>query len=201
MEKEQKKILENLDLLVSLTVNFPGVLSQAVAASLINPTEKEIISTHYHSIEEKLKTVYLVSSGKSTDAFDRLIDLLQKTGNNKAASVLLNSGNAESQEKMDESHKEMILSNLEKLSSHSQNLPMVFSYASGMELITGKEREIIMDKFLGTDERFSEFYKLTTKKGPAAYSKLIQVLKMTQNNWALDVLHYEDSEEKDFIDH
>jgi len=200
MEEQQRKILGNLDLLTGLTVNFPGLLSQAVSSSLINSTEKEIISNHYHSVEEKLKTLYLVSSGKSTDALDRIIELLQKTGNNKAANVLLDS-DGEQNDTMDENHKTLILNNLDKLSSHTMNLPMVFSYASGLELITGKEREVIIDNFSCTNERFSEFFKLTTNKGAAAYPKLINVLKMTQNNWALDVLHYTDSDAEEFIDH
>jgi len=88
--------------------------------------------------------------------------------------------------------QKLIAANIDRLSSHTRNLGLVLCFASGTGLITGKDREIIANYSQLEMDQLKKFYTTVSEKEEDAYEKLLKVLKMTSNNWALDVLGIRD---------
>jgi len=172
-----------MDKLVSTIVNFPSVLHEAEAMGLVSRVEMETILSAYPTSSHKLTTLFLLITSKGE--VTRLPKLLTLTGNEDALQALLQE---------DQSPEAgPILGNLEKLCSHTENCGAVLSYASGLGLINGWEREHMTKQCRSEEEKLSAFYNLVASK-PNALDKLLQVLRMTNNHWALQVLHCDSDE-------
>lgn len=87
------------------------------------------------------------------ESLAKLPELLELTGNETAAHFLLEedqddiSSNKHSIQ--DSFQCQQILGNMDRLCSHTINIAAVLSYATGLELITGTEREMIVRENLG----------------------------------------------------
>lgn len=81
---------------------------------------------------------------KGEDCLTKLQELLELSGNDGAVNVLLQNEEINEMPKMECSSSQQILDNLEKLISHTINPSLVLSFATGLELISGTERELIV---------------------------------------------------------
>jgi len=173
-----------MDKLVSTIVNFPSVVHEAEAMGLINQVEMETILSAYPTSSLKLTTLFLLITSKGCAGLAKLLTL---TGNKDAVTVLLQE---------DDQSAEAggpILDNLDKLRSHTENCGAVLAYATGLGLINGWERELMSKQCRSEEEELSAFYSLVASK-PNALDQLLQVLRMTNNHWALQVLHCDSDE-------
>jgi len=158
-----------------------------------------------------LTALYLLLNSKSLPQ-TKLFSLLNTTGNENVNSVFqqeedkkerdvspLKLGNGKGSAPPSDMEKEewrnlqkLIRGNIDRLSSHTRNLGIVLCFASGIGLITGKDREIIANSSQLEIDQLKKFYSTVSGKEEDAYEKLLKVLKMTSNNWALDVLEITD---------
>jgi len=190
----QERVVQRLDKLTSLTANFPSLIHEAEAMSIINRIEKDVILGKYKSVYDKLTTFYLLAGSKGTETLAKLPELLELTGNETAVSVLLQEDDVEVEAGGLDLAGQEIIDNLERLCSHTVNPSLVLSFATGLELITGMERELLSKECRSEEDQLEAFYTLVATKGQNAIQNLIQVLKMTNNYWALQVLHYQEQE-------
>jgi len=179
----QEKVLENVDKLVSTIVNFPSVVHEAGAMGLINRVEMQTILSAYSTPSHKLTTLFLLITSKECSSLPKLLTL---TGNEDALQALL-------QENDQGPGAGPILDNLDKLISHTENCGAVLSYATGLGLINGWERELMNKQCKSEEEELSAFYNLVASKSNGL-DNLLQVLRMTNNHWALQVLHCDNDE-------
>jgi len=196
MALTQALVIERLDKLTSVTGNFPSLIHEAEAMSIINRSEKEVILQKYKSVYDKLTTFYLLAGSKGVEVLAKLPELLELTGNENAAGILLAGESVcESESELDLGGRE-IMANLERLCSHTVNPSLVLSFATGLELITGTERELLEKQCRSEEDQLEAFYTLVATKGEVAFQNLIQVLRMTNNYWALEVLNYHDQDQE-----
>lgn len=101
----------------------------------------------FRSREEQLSAFYLLLNSKNCTP-QQIISLLNASGNGAVAKVYQpdeRSGNDNRTEKeVWQDLQKLISNNIDRLSSHTMNLGLVLCFASGAELITGKDREIIV---------------------------------------------------------
>lgn len=110
---------------------------------------------HFGKLEDQFKVFYLLLSAKSCPTAT-LLSIFNSTGNERVASVLQHEemASSDSNEETVEENEQWILlqkvitSNIDRLSSHTMNLGLVLCFASGIGLITGKDREIIVCLFI-----------------------------------------------------
>jgi len=200
---EKLPILEKLDLLLKSTRNLPLLLQEAEKNSIISSLEKDTIVTRFENGTEQVAAFYLLLNSKSCPA-TQVLGLLNTTGNESAGSVfqekkqdtnpsrLRVDSRSETTSELEKagwrSLQQVITENIDRLSSHTRNLGLVLCFASGTGLITGKDREIIANYSQLEIDQLKKFYTTVSGKEEDAYGKLLKVLRMTSNNWALDVL-------------
>ncbi|ODN03211.1 hypothetical protein Ocin01_03470 [Orchesella cincta] len=183
-------MLENLDLLLKSTQNFSCLVDAAEKDSIVSTLEKDTILTKFGTLQDQQTAFYLLLNSKPCSV-EEVQNLLSISGNENAASVLTQPEELSEKEKWDRLQK-VISNNIDRLSSHTMNLGLVLSFASGIGLISGKDREIIANISTLEIDQLKQFYKTVSYKEEDAYEKLLKVLKMTNNNWALSVLHIKD---------
>ncbi|CAL8100496.1 unnamed protein product [Orchesella dallaii] len=189
-QSSQLPILENLDLLLKSTQDFSTLIATAEKDSIVSTLEKDIILTKFGTVQDQQTAFYLLLNSKPCSE-EEVQDLLSRTGNENAVSVLLQPVELSEKEKWDRLQK-VVANNIDRLSSHTMNLGLVLCFASGIGLISGKDREIIANISTLEIDQLKQFYRTVSCKEEDAYEKLLKVLKMTNNNWALSVLHVKD---------
>lgn len=106
---------------------------------------------HFGRKEDQFKVFYLLLNAKSYPAA-KLLSLFNSTGNESVASVFEEeemTSSDRNEEAVEENEewillRKVITDNIDRLSSHTMNLGLVLCFASGIGLITGKDREIIV---------------------------------------------------------
>jgi len=195
MALTQEKIVSKIDKLTSISYNFPSLIKEAEAMAIINRVEKDAILTKYKTLYDKLTTFYLLAASKGVESLAKIPELLELTGNESAAQFLLEEeqDDISSNKHSTQDSCQQILGNLDRLCSHTINIAAVLSYATGLELITGTEREMIEKQCRSEEEQLEAFYAFVASKGASSVQKLVQVLTMTNNFWALEVVQHEEA--------
>jgi len=97
----------------------------------------------YSCLHDKLTTFFLLASAKGGS--DKLTHVLELTNNGQSATIMKGKGkNTYTGGIMKDEHQEKILENLDRLCSHTVNVPLVFTFSMGLGLISGRDKEMLV---------------------------------------------------------
>lgn len=113
----------------------------------------------FKKAEDQAKVLYLILNAKACPGTE-LLNLLNSSGNQKAAGIFeekkISTGERDQWPRL----QKMITDNIDRMSSHTMHLGLVLCFASGIGLISGRDREIIVSFSLqkGYHNIFSSLY-------------------------------------------